>query len=345
MEYMEEGTLYNLTQGLRRTARRDVGTGKFQQGWSEEEIRPIVAQIAMALEACHKYYDHETQEYQTILHHDIKLGNILMDDKKRIKLADFGCATLLSSGSTVWANDRSGTTFYMAPEQIGKWRESSTASDCWSFGCVLYELCTLERYVDPSGDLDGRSMEKYDDVYERLASVPLVLPQACSPWLIQLVRSLLSFDPSQRPSASQILAMPEMQVEVAILDAQKEIEWQDAMIAQMEQDSVSFDRRLDALDDDDAQYNACKKQADQLEQHLVSYSAFLDQCEKDSMLMHSEKLMHDHGSQPASAMPQLPVAGTYSPWAGQMEPSSSAMDSTDPMSSLSEADLVLSARL
>jgi len=75
----------------------------------------------------------------SILHADIKLDNILVDEGKAIcKLADFGSASFVSENSiTPYLVSR----FYRAPEIILGHRYDYPI-DMWSLGCCIYELYT-----------------------------------------------------------------------------------------------------------------------------------------------------------------------------------------------------------
>lgn len=75
---------------------------------------------------------------QGIVHGDIKLSNLMVDSRKRIKLGDFGLARRVSDedGSLL-----KGTTKYMAPELVSEdFGEVGAASDLYSLGFAAYEL-------------------------------------------------------------------------------------------------------------------------------------------------------------------------------------------------------------
>ena len=77
---------------------------------TEEEVRVIMKSI---LEAVHHLHNHN------VIHRDLKLENILLDDFKdlsTIKIADFG----LSVKRDYYLSEKCGTLLYMAPEQVNK---------------------------------------------------------------------------------------------------------------------------------------------------------------------------------------------------------------------------------
>ncbi|RPJ53101.1 MAG: serine/threonine protein kinase, partial [Acidobacteria bacterium] len=73
-----------------------------------------------------------------VVHRDLKPGNVMVDGRGRVRIADFGLAAAVE---TVDAHDFAGTPAYMAPEQfVG--RPASVSSDIYALGLVLYELFT-----------------------------------------------------------------------------------------------------------------------------------------------------------------------------------------------------------
>src|SRR5207247_4630588 len=75
-----------------------------------------------------------------ILHCDIKPGNILLDVRDHVRLADFGQAQLASELAPAL-----GTFFYMAPEQADADRPvADTRWDVYALGAVLYAMLAGE---------------------------------------------------------------------------------------------------------------------------------------------------------------------------------------------------------
>ena len=82
--------------------------------------------------------------FNSIVHRDLKLENILIANDNLIKISDFGTSKEFDSKEEMTFV---GTYTYMAPELI-KTKEGLICNekvDIWSFGCVLWSLFTCER--------------------------------------------------------------------------------------------------------------------------------------------------------------------------------------------------------
>jgi serine/threonine protein kinase len=73
-----------------------------------------------------------------ITHRDIKLENILIDDKLNVKIIDFGFGTC--SPKTKLLNFYCGTPSYMPPEIVQKKEYLGPFADIWSIGVLLFTL-------------------------------------------------------------------------------------------------------------------------------------------------------------------------------------------------------------
>ena len=71
-----------------------------------------------------------------VIHRDLKLGNLFLDENMRIKVGDFGLAALIK-----YDGERKrtvcGTPNYIAPEILDKTAGHSYEVDVWSMGCIL----------------------------------------------------------------------------------------------------------------------------------------------------------------------------------------------------------------
>ncbi len=117
MEYIEGKTLRDLLNSDELTA---------------EKIINISVQVCEGLNEAHS---------KGIIHRDIKPENIIIDEKGRVKILDFGLARV--KGKTHLTKDGStlGTVKYMSPEQIRN-EKVDQRTDIWSVGIMLYEMIT-----------------------------------------------------------------------------------------------------------------------------------------------------------------------------------------------------------
>ena len=84
-----------------------------------------------------------------IIHRDIKGANILVDNKGRVKISDFGISKRVEASSLlVPANKKGGarvslqgSVFWMAPEVV-KQTAYTRKADIWSLGCLIVEMFT-----------------------------------------------------------------------------------------------------------------------------------------------------------------------------------------------------------
>lgn len=71
-----------------------------------------------------------------VMHRDLKLANLFLDDNLKIKIGDFGLASRISHEGEK-KKTLCGTPNYIAPEILSKGGHSFEV-DSWSLGCILY---------------------------------------------------------------------------------------------------------------------------------------------------------------------------------------------------------------
>ena len=152
-------------------------------------MRQVAAALAKAAE-------------QGVVHRDIKPENIMLAPDGEVKVADFGLARLTREGD---ANELTqvgmtmGTPLYMSPEQV-EGKSLAPPSDMYSFGVTCY--FTLSGSPPFQGETAlGVAVQHLKKQADPLESLRSDLP----PPLCRLVHRMLAKDPSQRPTARELL--------------------------------------------------------------------------------------------------------------------------------------------
>lgn len=155
-----------------------------------EEARKMFAQLCGAVAYTHLKH---------CAHRDLKLENILLDKNNNVKLCDFGFTREYEPRTLL--ETICGTTCYMAPEMLLHQKYSGEAVDVWSLGIILYTLIYGEMPFEEESELDSKlKITTEDPVYSEEAD----MPSTCQ----DLLKSLLSKDPKNRPTLDEILSHP-----------------------------------------------------------------------------------------------------------------------------------------
>jgi serine/threonine-protein kinase len=109
---------------------------------NQERKLPIERAVNFALQICDAL---DTMHKHGVVHRDLKPENVMVDDRDRIKLIDFGIAmkedarrlTFVDMSATL------GTPDYISPEQV-KGQRGDQRSDIYALGVMLYEMLTGE---------------------------------------------------------------------------------------------------------------------------------------------------------------------------------------------------------
>jgi len=178
MEVIDGGTLADL---LRQKGRL-----------SWDRVIDLGIQMCAGLQFAHE---------RGVIHRDIKPGNFLLTKSGKVKLSDFGLATVTAANRLTAAGKTLGTFLYMAPEQIRGKPPLSNRTDLYALGCVFYELLTGHPPFEDeavAAILQKHLKEPCPRVSAEMLDCPVELDR--------LVASLLEKDPQNRPADANEVA-------------------------------------------------------------------------------------------------------------------------------------------
>lgn len=99
-----------------------------------ETAKHFMRQIVDAVRYIHSSKDGKPP----IVHRDLKLENIIVDDRNNVKIIDFGFSVFIQHGQKL--RNICGTPSYMAPELCQKKEYCGFAADVWALGIILYVM-------------------------------------------------------------------------------------------------------------------------------------------------------------------------------------------------------------
>lgn len=189
-----------------------------------EPCRYIVYQIVKALKFIHS---------AEIVHRDLKPSNILIDEKCKVQIADFGLARSILQPPKEDApclTEYIATRWYRAPEIVLGSQQYSKAVDVWSVGCILGEMMHGEAIFQGKSTLHQVKLilkligiptkEELDSIDNETAWIVVnslklgsqtnwdsFFPMACSEAL-SFIKECLRFSPQDRPTIEELLLHP-----------------------------------------------------------------------------------------------------------------------------------------
>lgn len=156
----------------------------------EKYVSKFILQLTNGLK-----YLHNTM---SVVHRDLKLGNLFLDGQLNIKIGDFGLSAIIKDGEK--RKTVCGTPNYIAPEVLfGKTGGHSFEADIWSVGVIIYTL------LIGTPPFQQKSVEA---IYKQIELNKYIFPSDCdlSSDAIDLISKILISNPQDRPDLDQILS-------------------------------------------------------------------------------------------------------------------------------------------
>ena len=156
----------------------------------ERHARKFARGIASALDYCHR---------NNVVHRDLKIENIMINEKGDIKIIDFGLSNLYAPKNLL--KTYCGSLYFAAPELLSAKPYIGPEVDVWSFGVVLYVLvCGKVPFDDQSVSVLHEKIKKGNVEY------PAFLSREC----VSLLSRMLVVDPTKRASLYEVCLHPWM---------------------------------------------------------------------------------------------------------------------------------------
>ncbi|TXG75060.1 hypothetical protein ES332_A09G020900v1 [Gossypium tomentosum] len=193
-EFIPNGTLYDLIR-------------------NQNEELPLTweMRLRIAIEIANTLFYLHSAASAPIYHRDIKSSNILLDDKYRAKVSDFGTSRSVALEQTHLTTRVQGTFGYMDPEYFRS-SQFTEKSDVYSFGVVLIELFTGQKPISAEQSEPVRSLVSYflDSMQENsLFNIldPMVVKDGPEQEIIVvalLAKRCLNLNGNKRPTMKQV---------------------------------------------------------------------------------------------------------------------------------------------
>jgi eukaryotic-like serine/threonine-protein kinase len=191
MGYVRDGTRFHVV--LRFAEGQTLGRLLVRRGrFPEAVVRAVAMELAGTLAAGEGAYPHG----------DLRLSNILLSDRGRVRLLNWGVLSAMVPVVTIHTPLPVDACDGIAPERIAEGAGPSNSADVYAFGCLLWQLLAGRPpfpMADPLAKLTAHQQRQVPDVRT-------LAPYTSAP-LAQLLRRMTFPEPDRRPrDFSEVLA-------------------------------------------------------------------------------------------------------------------------------------------
>lgn len=138
-----------------------------------------------------------------LVHRDLKLENLLLDQHKNILVSDFGFVNSFNNNPNDLMKTSCGSPCYAAPELVVSSNPyEGRKADVWSLGVILYSM--LAGYLPFDDDPQNPGGTNLARLYHYITNTPLKFPEYIQPTPRDLLRKILVPNPKRRLNLQQV---------------------------------------------------------------------------------------------------------------------------------------------
>ncbi|XP_050372043.1 serine/threonine-protein kinase STY13-like [Argentina anserina] len=156
-----------------------------------EDVLQLALDLARGLSYLHS---------KNIVHRDVKTENLLLDNNRMVKIADFGVARLQALNLSEMTGN-TGTPGYMAPEVLES-KPYDKKCDVYSFGICLWEISCCQMPYSNYSFSELTSAVVYKNLRPQI-------PKSCPSSLAKVMKRCWDAEPSKRPEMEEVVTMLE----------------------------------------------------------------------------------------------------------------------------------------
>jgi len=194
---LDDGTPYYVMPYIPHSLVDEIGKDALTAAAQAElpaELQPRRLPAAKALHWLCEILDAMAYVHQSgLVHRDIKPANILLDNRGRVQVCDFGIAKL-PDGEYSQSGVGMGTRNYMSPEQRESAKHVDSRSDVYSIAVLAYRMLTgtlpVGRYDDPIAHAPAIGQAVNQLILDAMAVQPANRPQDGSDFLARLKKAM-----------------------------------------------------------------------------------------------------------------------------------------------------------